>query len=131
MSMQDPIADMLTRIRNAQAGGKARVNMPASRQRVALAKLLESEGYVAGFSTDSVDGHATLSIDLKYFDGVPVIESIRRVSRPGQRVYRAASDLPRVTGGLGIAVVSTSQGLMSDRAARAQNVGGEIICTVS
>lgn len=131
MSMQDPISDMLTRIRNAQSSQKARVSMPASRVKSAIAAVLKSEGYIGEFATESVEGKPTLTIDLKYFDGLPVIESIQRVSRPGLRIYRSASDLPRVTGGLGIAIVSTSRGLMTDRAARAQNVGGEVICTVS
>lgn len=130
MSMQDPVSDMLTRIRNAQSSAKARVSMPASRVKVAIAEVLKSEGYIAEFSTDEAS-RPTLTLELKYFDGSPVIESIKRVSRPGLRIYRSASELPRVTGGLGIAIVSTSRGLMTDRAARSQNIGGEVLCTVS
>lgn len=131
MSLQDPIGDMLTRIRNAQAAQKQRAAMPSSRRKVAVAKLLKEEGYISDYSVANVDGKLELSVELKYFEGKPVIESIRRVSRPGLRVYLARKDLPQVMGGYGIAIVSTSQGLMSDRNARAQGIGGEIVCYVS
>lgn len=130
MSMQDPIADMFTRIRNGQAANKLSVNMPSSKLKVALAKLLKAEGYITDYSTTS-DVKPVLDIQLKYFEGKPVIEQIKRVSRPGLRIYKANKDLPKVMGGLGVAVVSTSQGLMSDRAARKAGIGGEVICFVS
>ncbi|PLY16983.1 MAG: 30S ribosomal protein S8 [Sedimenticola sp.] len=126
MSMSDPIADMLTRIRNGQQVGKVAVSMPSSKKKIAIAKLLESEGYIAGFSVDE-SAKSVLSIDLKYFQGKPVIEMVQRVSRPGLRIYKGCKDLPKVRGGLGIAIVSTSQGLMSDRAARVAGHGGEIL----
>jgi small subunit ribosomal protein S8 len=131
MTMQDPIADMFTRIRNGQAAAKKTVSMPASRQKIAIAKVLQDEGYILGYSSGESDGKATLSVELKYYDGKPVIASLRRVSRPGLRTYRGKGKLPRTMGGLGIAIVSTSRGLMSDRAARAQHLGGEVLCTVS
>jgi small subunit ribosomal protein S8 len=131
MSQQDPISDMLTRIRNAHGARKQQVTMPSSTRKVALAQLLKDEGYIGEFSVADHDGKADLTIELKYFEGKPVIESIQRVSRPGLRTYRAKDELPTVIGGLGIAVVSTSRGLMTDRAARAQGVGGEIVCYVS
>jgi len=130
MTMQDPIADMLTRIRNAQAARKPAVSMPFSRLKQAVAEVLESEGYVAGHSKREEGGKPTLSIDLRYHEGRPVIEEIERVSRPSLRVYRGHHELPRVRGGLGVAIVSTSRGVMADRSARAEAVGGEIICTV-
>ena len=130
MSMQDPIADMFTRIRNGQAANKVTVNMPSSKLKVALAKLLKDEGYITDYATTS-DVKPTLDITLKYFEGKPVIDEIKRVSRPGLRIYKANKDLPKVMGGLGVAVVSTSQGLMSDRAARKAGIGGEVICFVS
>ncbi len=130
MTMQDPIADMLTRIRNGQSAAKQSVSMPSSRIKVAIAKVLQDEGYIAGFDTGENDGKAVLTVRLKYHEGRPVIEQLARVSRPGLRVYRSGDAVPRVMGGLGIAIVSTSRGLMSDRAARAQHIGGEIICTV-
>lgn len=130
MSMQDPIADMFTRIRNGQAANKVSVNMPSSKMKVALAQLLKDEGYIADYVTTS-DVKPTLDVTLKYFEGKPVIDTIKRVSRPGLRIYKANKDLPKVMGGLGVAVVSTSQGLMSDRAARKAGIGGEVICFVS
>jgi small subunit ribosomal protein S8 len=129
MSMQDPIADMLTRIRNAQMVGKPDVSMPASKVKESIAKVLESEGYVGAISVDG-GVKSQLTIKLKYFDGKPVISELSRVSRPGLRNYSGADGLPSVRGGLGVAIVSTSQGVMSDRAARAAGVGGEVICTV-
>lgn len=130
MSMQDPIADMFTRIRNGQSANKVAVNMPSSKMKVALAELLKSEGYIADYSATS-DVKPSLDITLKYFEGKPVIETIKRVSRPGLRIYKSNNDLPKVMGGLGVAIVSTSQGLMSDRAARKAGIGGEVICFVS
>ena len=131
MSMSDPIADMLTRIRNGQMAGHDSVTMPSSKAKVALAIVLADEGYVAAYSIDKNNGKPELSVDLKYFEGQPVIEMIKRVSRPGLRVYKSKNELPQVIGGLGVAVVSTSRGVMSDRAARQAGVGGEIICYVA
>jgi small subunit ribosomal protein S8 len=131
MSLQDPISDMLTRIRNAQAATKQTVAMPSSTRKVAIAKVLKDEGYITDYSVAPADGKLTLTVTLKYYEGKPVIESLRRVSRPGLRTYRGKSELPKVIGGLGVAIVSTSRGLMTDRAARAQGIGGEIICYVS
>ena len=131
MSMQDPISDMLTRIRNAQMAGKPSVAMPSSTLKVAVAKVLEEEGYVAGHAVETAEGgKANLSIELKYFDGKPVIVEIDRKSRPGLRSYAGKDALPSVRGGLGVAIVSTSKGVMTDRAARAAGVGGEVLCTV-
>lgn len=129
MSMQDPLADMLTRIRNAQMAEHTSVVMPASKIKAAVAEVLKTEGYIADYKVEG-DVKAQLTVVLKYFEGKPVIEEIKRVSRPGLRNYRAASDLPKVNGGLGIAVVSTNKGMMTDRAARTQGIGGEVICTV-
>ncbi|MCC5888252.1 MAG: 30S ribosomal protein S8 [Gammaproteobacteria bacterium] len=129
MSMQDPVSDMLTRIRNAQARNKASVSMPSSKLKVAIAEVLQQEGYVESYAVDG-DTKPQLTVTLKYFDGRPVIEEIKRVSRPGLRVYRDQSALPSVRGGLGVAIVSTNKGLMTDRAARAAGVGGEVLCTV-
>lgn len=129
MSMQDPLADMLTRIRNAQMAEHTSVVMPASKIKAAVAEVLKTEGYITDYKVEG-DVKAQLTVVLKYFEGKPVIEEIKRVSRPGLRNYRAASDLPKVNGGLGIAVVSTNKGMMTDRAARAQGIGGEVICTV-
>ncbi|MDH4107654.1 MAG: 30S ribosomal protein S8 [Gammaproteobacteria bacterium] len=131
MSMTDPIADMLTRIRNGQVARKANVTMPSSQAKVAIAKVLKDEGYIAGFSTEQDGAKATLSVELKYFEGKPVIENVRRVSKPGLRIYRGSEDLPRVLGGLGIAIVSTSAGVMSDREARQKGIGGEVLCVVA
>ena len=130
MSMQDPLADMLTRIRNAQMAGKTEVQMPSSKLKKAVANVLEQEGYIAGSRVDDNAGKATLSIELKYFQGKPVIAEIQRVSPPGLRAYAGKEDLPEVRAGLGIAIVSTSRGVMTDRAARAAGVGGEVLCTV-
>lgn len=132
MSMTDPIADMLTRIRNAQQANKAEVSMPSSNAKVSIAKVLEEEGYINGFDVASSDNNKTiLTITLKYFEGKPVISQIDRVSRPGLRVYKSANDLPQVIGGLGVAIVSTSNGVMADRKARALGQGGEVLCAVS
>lgn len=130
MSMQDPIADMLTRIRNAQMAGKAEVMIPASKLKSAISNVLQTEGYVAGYRTEEVDGKPTLIVNLKYYQGKPVIVEIDRVSRPGLRAYAGKEELPKVRGGLGVAIVSTSKGVMTDRAARAAGVGGEVLCTV-
>ncbi|PUA28464.1 MAG: 30S ribosomal protein S8 [Cellvibrio sp. 79] len=129
MSMQDPMADMLTRIRNAQSVGKASVTMPSSKLKVSVAKVLSDEGYVVGFSV-SEGPKQELTVELKYFEGKPVIVELDRVSRPGLRNYAGKTALPTVRGGLGIAIVSTSKGVMTDRAARAAGVGGEVLCTV-
>lgn len=131
MSMSDPVADMLTRIRNGQMAGHTKVNMPSSKLKVALAKVLTAEGYISTFSIKEDEGKAVLSVDLKYFDGKPVIDMIKRVSRPGLRVYKNKDELPNVIGGLGIAVISTSKGIMTDRDARQAGVGGEVICYVA
>ena len=131
MSMQDPIADMLTRIRNGQMVEKKQVTLPASKVKVAIAKILKDEGYVTDYVTETVDGKLALTIVLKYFEGKPVIESLQRVSRPGLRMYRSKGDLPAVVGGLGVAIISTSHGVMTDRAARAQGFGGEVLCFVT
>ena len=130
MSMQDPLADMLTRIRNAQMAGKTSVDMPGSKLKAAVAKVLEEEGYIEGFESRVDDGKARLALSLKYFQGKPVIAEIDRVSRPGLRSYAGKDGIPPVRGGLGIAIVSTSRGVMTDRAARAAGVGGEVLCTV-
>lgn len=130
MSMQDPLADMLTRIRNAQMAEKASVAMPSSTLKVAVANVLQAEGYVSDVNVEDNDGKAKLVIGLKYHNGQPVIAEIDRASRPGLRVYSSSSDLPKVRGGLGIAIVSTSKGVMTDRAARSAGVGGEVLCTV-
>jgi small subunit ribosomal protein S8 len=129
--MTDPIADMLTRIRNAQAVSKAEVTIPSSKMKTAIAGVLKDEGYITDFSVAEQDGKATLTIALKYYEGKPVIDSISRYSRPGLRAYRGKNELPRVMGGYGIAIVSTSAGVMTDRAARAAGHGGEVICFVS
>ena len=130
MSMQDPIADMLTRIRNGQAANKVAISMPSSQLKVAIANVLASEGYIE--SVKVVEGvKPELEITLKYFQNKPVVESIQRVSRPGLRIYKRKDELPKVMGGLGIAVVSTSKGVMTDRAARQAGLGGEIICYVA
>lgn len=129
MSMQDPLADMLTRIRNAQMAEKATVIIPSSKVKASVAEVLKSEGYIAGFSV-SGDLKPELEIELRYHNGRPVIEYIKRASSPGLRQYKGVDELPSVNGGLGIAVVSTSRGLMTDRAARKAGVGGEVLCTV-
>jgi len=127
--MQDPLADMLTRIRNAQSVGKTAVTMPSSKLKVSVAQVLSSEGYINGFSV-SEGAKQELTVDLKYFEGKPVIAELDRVSRPGLRNYAGKAAIPTVRGGLGIAIVSTSKGVMTDRAARAAGVGGEVLCTV-
>ncbi len=131
MSMSDPISDMLTRIRNAQMAEKVTVVMPSSKIKAAIAKVLQDEGYVDGFKVIDHDGKPTLEIGLKYYADRPVIETIQRVSRPGLRVYKGSEDIPRVMNGLGIAIVSTSKGLMTDRKARANGIGGEVLCIVA
>lgn len=131
MSMSDPIADMLTRIRNGQARGKVTIEMPSSKQKVAVANLLKDEGYLSEVSVESEGNKPRLVIKLKYHRGKPVIEHIERVSRPGLRIYKGKNELPKVMGGLGVAIVSTSKGLMSDRAARAAGQGGEVIAYVA
>ncbi len=130
MSMQDPISDMLTRIRNGQAASKVSVKMPSSKQKVAIAAVLKAEGYITDFVVAG-DTKPELEVTLKYFEGKKVIDTIKRVSRPGLRIYKGTTDLPKVMAGLGIAIVSTSQGVMTDRAARKASIGGEIICYVS
>ena len=130
MSMSDPIADMFTRIRNAQAAGHAEVSMPSSKLKANIAKLLKEEGYIADYSVDS-EKKPSLRIDLKYYNNEPVIEKIERVSKPGLRIYKNAGELPKVQGGLGIAIISTSKGLMTDAQARKAGVGGEVICFVA
>jgi small subunit ribosomal protein S8 len=131
MSMTDPIADMLTRIRNAQNAEKTSVAMPSSRLKVAIAAVLKEEGYVDDFAVRENEGKPVLDINLKYYAGEPVIEKIERISRPGLRVYKGCSDIPRVMNGLGIAIVSTPKGVMTDRKARATGVGGEVLCIVA
>ena len=129
--MNDPIGDMLTRIRNAQMRGKSTVSTPASKLRAWVLDVLADEGYIRGYEkTTSSDGHGAIEISLKYFDGVPVIRELRRVSKPGRRVYLGVKDIPQVRQGLGVSIVSTPQGVMSDANARAKNVGGEVLCTV-
>lgn len=131
MSMTDPIADLLTRIRNGQKASKTHVSVSASGIKKAVLEVLKDEGYIAGYRIESDGGMETIDVELKYFGGKPVIESIQRVSRPGRRVYRGKDDLPTVMGGLGVAIVSTSKGVMSDRKAREQGHGGEVLCVVS
>lgn len=131
MSMTDPIADMLTRIRNAQRAEKQSVAMPASKVKAAIAQVLKDEGYVDDFAVRDLEGRRTLEISLKYYAGKPVIEKIERVSRPGLRIYKPKDDLPKVMNGLGVAIVSTSRGVMTDRKARGLGVGGEVLCVVA
>lgn len=131
MSMSDPIADMLTRIRNAQAVEKASVVMPSSKLKVAIAKVLKDEGYIDEFAVTEQGGKSTLTIGLKYYAGRPVIERLERVSKPGLRVYKGRNEIPQVMNGLGVAIISTPKGLMTDRRARATGVGGEVICYVA
>ncbi len=130
MSMTDPLGDMLTRIRNAQMRGKSKVISPASKLRGNVLDVLQREGFVRGYATVEKDGHATLEIELKYYEGAPVIQEIKRVSTPGRRVYSSVKDLPSVRNGLGVSILSTPQGVMSDTEARERNVGGEILCQV-
>ena len=129
MSMQDPLADMLTRIRNAQMAGKASVSMPSSKLKQAVAAVLLEEGYIAGHRVEQDGAKSDLVVDLKYFQGKPVIAEIQRASRPGLRAYAGKDELPQVRAGLGVAIVSTSKGVMTDRAARSAGVGGEVLCT--
>ena len=131
MSMQDPISDMLTRIRNGQSAGKVRVMMPMSKQKLAIAEVLKQQGYIRDFAVEEVEGKSQLGVLLRYFEGRPVIEMLKRVSRPGLRVYKRKDDIPKVMDGLGIAIVSTSKGLMTDRQAREAGHGGEIVCVVA
>ncbi len=131
MAMTDPIGDMITRIRNAQQRAKSKVSTPASKLRERVLEVLKTEGYIRGYATVAHgDGRSEIEIELKYFDGAPVIREIARVSKPGRRVYASASALPRINNGLGVAIVSTPKGVMADHAARDANVGGEILCTV-
>lgn len=130
MNVNDPVGDMLTRIRNAQMRSRSTVNTPNSKLRARVLDVLVEEGYIRGYSEIDVNGKTELEIQLKYFDGAPVIDTIQRVSKPGRRVYSSVKDLPLVRNGLGIAILSTPKGVMSDAAARAQNVGGEILCHV-
>lgn len=130
MSMTDPVADMLTRIRNGQSAAKKTITLPSSKLKLAIAKVLQEEGYIIDYRTEKAGNHDEMTIELKYHRGAPVIEQIQRVSRPGLRIYKAKDELPKVLGGLGVAIVSTSKGVMTDRAARAQGHGGEILCTV-
>ncbi len=130
MSMTDPIADMLTRIRNGLSANKVEVGMPSSKLKKSLAVVLKDEGYINDYSVQDIDGKPVLNISLKYYQGKPAIDVIKRVSRPGLRVYNGSNDLPKVLGGLGVAIISTSSGMMTDRAARKAGFGGEVICTV-
>jgi small subunit ribosomal protein S8 len=131
MSMSDPISDMLTRIRNAQAVQKTTVNIPASKVKTGIAKVLKDEGYITDFRDVEVDGKPALEVTLRYMEGKGVIETMKRISRPGLRRYRGKDDLPKILNGLGIAVISTSEGIMTDTSARAAGQGGEILCTVT
>lgn len=131
MSMSDPVADMLTRIRNGQMAEKMGISMPSSKLKEAIARVLKDEGYIENYSVRQHDGKSELAIELKYYAGRPVIERIERVSRPGLRIYRGKQDLPKVMNGLGIAIVSTPKGVMTDRSARTSNVGGEVLCIVA
>lgn len=131
MTIMDPIADMLTRVRNAQARRYADVVMPSSTLKVAVAEVLKSEGFISGYAVADVEGRRVLTVTLKYVEGKPAIRTLRRASRPGLRMYRGKDELPRVLGGYGVAIVSTPQGVMSDRAARRAGVGGEVLCLIS
>lgn len=131
MSLQDPISDLLTRIRNGQMANLSEIDMPSSKQKVAIATLLKNEGYISDFDVSESDKKKTLRVVLKYYEGSPVIDEIKRTSRPGLRIYKGANDIPIVKNGLGIAVVSTCKGIISDREARKLGIGGEILCTVS
>jgi small subunit ribosomal protein S8 len=130
MSMTDPIADMLTRVRNGLSANKVEVLMPSSKVKQSVAQVLKDEGYISDFAVQDIDGKPVLNVTLKYYQGKPVIETIKRVSRPGLRVYKGKDELPTVMGGLGVAIVSTSAGVMTDRAARKAGHGGEVLCTV-
>ena len=129
--MTDPISDMLTRVRNGQSANKVEVSMPSSRVKCAIAKVLQDEGYISGFSVTDEDTKPVLSIELKYFEGKPVIAMISRASRPGLRLYKGKDELPSIQNGLGVAIISTSKGVMSERQARAAGEGGEVLCVVS
>lgn len=129
--MTDPIADLLTRIRNAHHAEKIALTMPGSKIKAAIAKVLKEEGYIEDFDATVEEGKPSLTIKLKYYEGAPVIEKIQRVSKPGLRVYKSATELPKVNGGLGVAIISTSKGIMTDRAARSAGVGGEVLCSVT
>jgi small subunit ribosomal protein S8 len=131
MSMSDPIADMLTRIRNAQSVNKLTVSMPASKLKSAIANVLKDEGYIEDFAVQANDGKAVLNISLKYYAGRPVIEKIERVSKPGLRIYKGSQNIPKVMNGLGVTIVSTSKGVMTDRKAQAAGIGGEVLCVVA
>ena len=131
MSMQDPVSDMLTHIRNGQRAGKVRITMPMSKQKSAIAEVLKQQGYIRDFSVEEIEGKPQLAILLRYFEGKPVIETLKRISRPGLRVYKRKDDLPKVMDGLGIAIISTPKGLMTDRQARAEGHGGEVVCIVA
>ena len=131
MSMTDPIADFLTRIRNGQLSGKPEIAAPASRIKLALAKVLKDEGYIEDFAVDGDSTKPTVKVRLKYYQGRPVIDRLERVSRPGLRVYKAKDELPKILGGMGVAIISTSKGVMTDREARASGHGGEVLCIVS
>lgn len=130
MSMSDPIADMLTRIRNGQRASKSSVSFPASKLKKSVLEVLVSEGFVASYTTGESDGKPTITVDLKYYQGKPVISKIKRISRPGLRIFRGKDELPEILGGLGVAIVSTSKGVMSGKAAKASGFGGEVICSV-
>jgi small subunit ribosomal protein S8 len=130
MNLNDPIGDMITRIRNAQSRTKAKVSTPGSKLRQSVLEVLKSEGYIRGYSVTEREGRSELDIELKYFEGEPVIREIERISKPGRRVYTSVKNLPRINNGLGVAIVSTPKGVMADHAARDANVGGEILCTV-
>ena len=130
MAVTDPIGDLITRIRNAQARNKSKVSTPGSNLRVRVLDVLKSEGYIRGYTVTEREGRAELDIELKYFEGEPVIREIERISKPGRRVYTSVRNLPRINNGLGVAIVSTPKGVMADHAARDANVGGEILCTV-
>lgn len=131
MSMQDPLADLLTRIRNGQMAGKVDISLPSSTSKLAVTKVLIDEGYLTSYEISGEEAKPVLTIELKYFEGKPVIDTIKRYSRPGLRAFKGKDEIPKVNGGLGVAVISTSKGVMSDRAARRLGIGGEVICTVS
>jgi small subunit ribosomal protein S8 len=131
MSMTDPIADFLTRIRNGQSAARTQISLPSSKVKMALAEVLKEEGYIADFAVRTEDGKPVMDVQLKYYQGRPVIDRIQRVSRPGLRVYKAKDELPKVMGGLGVAIISTSKGMMTDAKARAAGHGGEVLCIVS
>jgi small subunit ribosomal protein S8 len=130
MTMNDPIGDLLARIRNAQMRNKGKVSSPNSRLRESVLEVLKSEGYIRGYAVTERDGRSEIEIELKYFEGEPVIREIERISKPGRRVYTSVKNLPRINNGLGVAIVSTPKGVMADHAARDANVGGEVLCTV-